>query len=100
PRRRSTTPFPYTTLFRSEERISPATRVVIGHSLGSIVAYEALCKHPEWQIDTFVTLGSPLGIQRLVFDALVPRPEGGHGAWPHRSEEHTSELQSRFDRVC
>jgi hypothetical protein len=70
-------------LRRCEERLSHGTQVVIGHSLGSIVAYEALCKHPEWQIDTFVTLGSPLGIRRLVFDALAPRPEGAQGAWPH-----------------
>src|SRR6266513_5309831 len=29
------------------------------------------------------------------------RQRGDHGSWGHvRSEEHTSELQSRFDLVC
>src|SRR6266513_5202446 len=28
-----------------------------------------------------------------------PRPRGPRSCWP-RSEEHTSELQSRFDLVC
>lgn len=64
------------------------TRVIVGHSLGSVVAWEALCAHPEWSIDTFVTLGSPLGIRRLIFDQLDPPPRaersGGPlmGAWP------------------
>src|SRR5437868_7384354 len=29
-----------------------------------------------------------------------PRPEGPRHLHPQRSEEHTSELQSRFDLVC
>src|SRR5438067_4643298 len=32
--------------------------------------------------------------------AARPRASRGPGADPHRSEEHTSELQSRFDLVC
>jgi hypothetical protein len=58
------------------------TRVMVGHSLGSVVAYECLCAHPEWGVRTLVTLGSPLGIRNLVFDRLSPPPVGGHGAWP------------------
>jgi hypothetical protein len=62
------------------------TRVVVGHSLGSVVAYEALCAHPEWPVAALVTLGSPLGIRNLIFDRLVPKPanEAGHpgGTWP------------------
>jgi hypothetical protein len=27
------------------------TRVLIGHSLGSVVAYECLCAHPEWSVN-------------------------------------------------
>ncbi|MET9608921.1 hypothetical protein ABZZ17_28305 [Streptomyces sp. NPDC006512] len=53
--------------------VTPDTRVVVAHSLGSVVAYEALCAHPEWNVDTFITLGSPLGIgairERLVHGA-------------------------------
>ena len=59
------------------------TRVMVGHSLGSVVAYEALCAHPEWPVRALVTLGSPLGIRNLIFDRLVPAPAGGvQGTWP------------------
>ena len=51
--------------------ISPETRVVLGHSLGSVVAYEALHRKPE-NVHTFVTFGSPLGIRNLIFDRLRP----------------------------
>jgi pimeloyl-ACP methyl ester carboxylesterase len=70
-------------LERVNEKVSPDTRVIIGHSLGSIVAYEALCEHPEWNVHTLVTLGSPLGIPSLIFDSLTPKPENGIGAWPN-----------------
>ncbi|MFD5093316.1 serine peptidase [Amycolatopsis thailandensis] len=56
--------------------------VVLAHSLGSIVAYEALHAHPELRVDRFVTLGSPLGLPGGIFDALLPEPEGGMGAKP------------------
>jgi hypothetical protein len=45
---------------RVEEAVKPDTKILIGHSLGSVVAYEALCAHPEWPIETLITLGSPL----------------------------------------
>ncbi|MFI5532104.1 serine peptidase [Kitasatospora sp. NPDC051853] len=49
-------------------------RVVVAHSLGSVVAYEALQAHPELRPELFLTLGSPLALPRLVFDRLVPAP--------------------------
>ena len=67
---------------RVAECVSAETRVVVGHSLGSIVAYEALCQNPQWQIDTLVTIGSPLGIPNLIFDRLVPAPIDGCGRHP------------------
>jgi hypothetical protein len=62
--------------------VSEDTRVMVGHSLGSVVAYECLCAHPDWPVRTLVTLGSPLGIRNLVFDRLKPSPIEGRGAWP------------------
>lgn len=62
---------------RVEEAIGPDTRVVVAHSLGSVVAYEALCARPDHQVRALVTLGSPLGMW-MVFDRLRPEP----GAWP------------------
>ena len=58
------------------------TRVLIGHSLGSVVAYEALCMSHEHQVQTFITLGSPIGIKNLIFEQLQPEPQGGVGQWP------------------
>lgn len=41
------------------------TRVLIGHSLGSVVAVEYLRSHPDVKVDLLLTCGSPLGA-RLV----------------------------------
>ena len=67
---------------RVVEKVTPETRVIIGHSLGSVVAYECLCAHPEWNVQTLMTLGSPLGAP-LVFDALTPPPQEGQGTYPN-----------------
>jgi hypothetical protein len=62
--------------------LDESTRVLIGHSLGSVVAYEYLCRFQPPSVELLVTLGSPLGIPNLVFDRLTPAPVGGRGAWP------------------
>jgi hypothetical protein len=72
---------------RVETAIEADTRVIVGHSLGSVIAYELLFKHPHPQVRALVTLGSPLGIPNLVFDRLRPAPAAtGNGrvigAWP------------------
>ncbi|MFF3113440.1 hypothetical protein ACFVSN_30115 [Kitasatospora sp. NPDC057904] len=62
--------------------IGDDTLVVIGHSLGSVVAYEYLCQYQPASVRLLLTLGSPLGIPNLIFDRLTPAPADGHGAWP------------------
>jgi hypothetical protein len=57
-------------------------RVVLAHSLGSVVAYETLWAYPEIRIDLLVTLGSPLAMPGVVFDRLDPAPAAGRGARP------------------
>ena len=69
-------------LARVDEQADDSTRVVIGHSLGSVVAYEYLCRYQPSSVELLVTLGSPLGIPNLVFDRLTPAPADGTGAWP------------------
>ncbi|MFF3787626.1 serine peptidase [Streptomyces sp. NPDC001933] len=64
----------------SIRRVRP--RVVLAHSLGSVVAYEALHAYPELNVDCFVTLGSPLGLPGGIFDHLVPAPIAERGARP------------------
>jgi pimeloyl-ACP methyl ester carboxylesterase len=74
-----------------QQRVADAmtndTRLLIGHSLGSVVAYEALAAHPQWPVKAFVSLGSPLGIRGLIFDRLQPPlatgPTPGQGRYDH-----------------
>jgi hypothetical protein len=74
--------FKATVLERVATVVSDETRVLLAHSLGSIVAYEALCANQHWRIETFITLGSPLGIRNYVFDTLTPKPSKHMGIWP------------------
>ena len=69
-------------LKRFAAKMTPEIRVVIGHSLGSVVAYEALCTDHPWRVDTLVTVGSPLGIRNVVFDLLTPKPVNDRGERP------------------
>ncbi|WP_246102598.1 hypothetical protein [Streptomyces piniterrae] len=68
------------------DAIGEDTRVVVAHSLGSVVAYEALCALPGHRVRALVTLGSPLGIPNLIFHRLEPRPvelgRAAQGVWP------------------
>src|SRR5438067_7612845 len=72
----TSTLFPYTTLFRS---VHPGRRQ----------QHHDRQRHPD-PVPGELRLPDGRG-------TLVDR-DGGHG--PRRSEEHTSELQSRFDLVC
>jgi hypothetical protein len=83
---------------RMRSTVQRDTKVVIGHSLGSVVAYEALCANPEWEVSTLVTLGSPLGIPNLIFDILMPQPQGGTGEWPRVA--HWFNIADRGDIVA
>jgi hypothetical protein len=74
--------------------ITDETRVVVGHSLGSVVAYEELCRE-----SSFVTLGSPLGIRNLIFDRRTPAASSGQGVWPGRVE-HWTNVADRGDVVA
>ena len=68
-------------LGRIGSEVRKDTRVLVAHSLGSLLAYSALAAHPEWPIRTFITLGSPLA-HPMVLDGLVPAPVEGRGVWP------------------
>ena len=53
--------------------IGPDTRVVVSHSLGTVVAYEAVCRL-ERPLPLLVTLGSPLGLDTIIYPRLRPQP--------------------------
>lgn len=57
-------------------------KVVVAHSLGSVVTYEALHAHPDLGVEVLITLGSPLGLPGAVFDMLEPAPLSGYGQKP------------------
>lgn len=61
------------------DRIQPD--VIIAHSLGSVVAYEALYAHAHRNVELLITAGSPLAMPDIVFDRLrdpASRPPGVH----------------------
>src|SRR5690606_41720751 len=76
PRPRSTLA-PYTTLFRSANRACPALKTLIAPTT-SAFSSKPHSTHSNWAC-----------VWRLSADT-----------WPQRSEEHTSELQSRENLVC
>src|SRR5699024_12490532 len=83
--------FPYTTLFRSgrfdgaERRIALADEQFRTRSSAGLPARQKFRRQRQ------------VGAQPL---GLRSRAGAGLGAFSARSEEHTSELQSRFDLVC
>lgn len=55
------------------DKLSDETRVLVGHSLGSVIVYDLLVRGAAPHIQALVTLGSPLPLA-TVRSALAPRP--------------------------
>jgi len=86
-------------LNRVVSHIDEDTKIVIGHSLGSVVAYEALCEK-RTRVASFLTVGSPLGIRNVVFEKLTPAANAmGVGAWPGAVQYWTN-IAARGDIVA
>jgi hypothetical protein len=51
------------------------TKVLLGHSLGSVIAYEA-AHRLERPLPLLMTLGSPLGLRSVIYDRVLPQPPG------------------------
>ncbi|MFF1676865.1 hypothetical protein ACFVYG_12615 [Streptomyces sp. NPDC058256] len=60
--------------------------LVIAHSLGSVVAYEALW-NSDVPVPRLLTVGSPLGLRGGIFDRVMPGPVGGRGNKPDCVEQ-------------
>ena len=79
--------------------LKPETRVVVAHSLGSVVAYEALFK-VNHNVKSFVTIGSPLAMPNIIFEKLDPAPSADRRArWPDRIQYWTN-IADRGDLVA
>jgi hypothetical protein len=76
------------------EQVRDDTRVIVAHSLGSIVAYDCLRANPDWPVRTFVTIGSPLGNKELVLAHLETDPN-----WPGSLERWVN-ISAPTDMVC
>src|SRR5438105_11113640 len=81
--------FPYTTLFRSPGHDQLHGQAHVGVQLGDLLV------GPLEQLEFHVVHES----LTISCAACAPAPPAGSAA-PARSEEHTSELQSRVDLVC
>jgi thiaminase II len=60
-------------LDRVAKLVGPETRVLIGHSLGAVVAYEAACLLDR-PLPLLLTLGSPLGLRTIITEQVRPQP--------------------------
>src|SRR5207249_11191322 len=85
----SSTLFPYTTLFRS------GIGVACAHDLGS---WNSVCPRCG-QVDCSCLAEATAAVASARHEQSTC-PHRGHTEFHDRSEEHTSELQSRFDLVC
>jgi alpha/beta hydrolase fold len=61
---------------RFTDLLGKDTRLVIGHSLGSVIAYQGLLRFPH-RVSSLMTVGSPLGTPRLIYERLAPHD------WPN-----------------
>src|SRR5207248_5718517 len=90
-----TTLFPYTTLFRSDRAADPR-RVARGARGDPVRDADQRRRRPAGHLR-----GRPVGlVLRAACDLVLDRRARVDGDRAHRSEEHTSELQSPYDLVC
>jgi hypothetical protein len=72
-------------------------RLLIGHSLGSVLAFEYLRQNPQREIGMLVTLGSPLGLNTI--QGLMPDPSYGCEGLPKNVRRWVN-LRDRSDPVA
>jgi hypothetical protein len=81
---------------RTQACIGPETKVVVGHALGGLIAYEALCAVSDPVAVSLVTLGPALCGPRVVFELLDPAPRSNQGEWP-AAVRHWSNIVAHTD---
>jgi hypothetical protein len=85
----------------NEAAEQPGPHVLVGHSLGSVIAYDALVAIDDAPVvDALLTVGSPLGISE-VRDGLTP-PWTAENGWPaERLGDGTwRNVSDELDPVC
>jgi hypothetical protein len=81
---------------RVTERLGADTRVVVAHSLGTVVGVMALAHNPGFELPLLVTLGSPLGAPFL--QERLDRVDD-FAAWPG-GVQHWVNVAAVGDRAC
>src|SRR5207249_12317804 len=94
PRPPRSTLFPYTTLFRSPVGLSDSDIEV------TFPISPCVCLLARWADDLTVREVGDAQVARVNRDRVRYAHEQVFASSEGRSEEHTSELQSRFDLVC
>jgi hypothetical protein len=86
---------------RAAAALTEDTRLVIGHSLGATIAFEALCGRVH-RVDTLITVGAPIATRRLILEPLKERlhrlldhPPSAPPPWP--GVRHWTNVYSRAD---
>lgn len=62
------------------EKVTVDSRVLFGHSLGSVVAFEFLRENTKHQVGLLLTAGSPLGL-RMVRERMADVGYGSQSSW-------------------
>src|SRR5207249_10951247 len=99
PRPPTPTPFPYTTLFRSSSVNIAADRAAVSAIEAKLSGVARLTNCSETPSRVGVPVSRAASATRTLIRISEFILKGTHLS-QHRSEEHTSELQSRFDLVC
>jgi len=81
---------------RVTARLGADTRIVVAHSLGTVVTVMALSRNPGFELPLLVTLGSPLGAP--FFQERLDR-DGELAAWPGGVQRWVN-VAAVGDRAC
>src|SRR5207249_10796103 len=96
----TTTPFPYTTLFRSGEYDSFIKLLIKTNCIDNAKKiWWDIRPHPFFDTLEFRICDIPMRVDETIALAALIQATIAK-LYKLRSEEHTSELQSRFDLVC
>jgi hypothetical protein len=56
--------------------------VLVGHGMGSIIAYNVMMENPHLQVSRFITLGNPMGLKSIgAYLDPICYPESLRGGW-------------------
>lgn len=83
---------------RVVEKIGSGCDVLVGHSLGSVVAFETLALHPELRVGTLLTVGSPLSMRTIATRLRAGDPSSGLSLPEH--ERRWANVYDKSDPVA